>query len=278
VSGGSAVPVVRIGGIPIAAVTYEGFLRIALTAPAAGQRLRVHFCSAHTIVESQGDETLRVALKHGALNVPDGVPLVWLGRSRGFEIERVCGLDALPDVADRGREFGARHFFYGGGQGVADTLAARLAEAYPGLVVAGTETPPFRPLTPEEDAAMVERLNAARPDYVWVGLGSPKQDLWLAEHRAKLDAAALMAVGAAFDIVGGFRPRAPRALQRAGLEWLFRLAHEPRRLARRYTVVNGRFLALAATDFVTRRRLRGATTEPDEMEPAAGQPADRRRT
>ena len=152
-------------------------------------------------------------------------------------MERVTGLDVLPDIADRGRAFGARHFFYGGGDGVAVGLATRLAEAYPGLIVAGTETPPFRPLTPAEDDAMVERLNAARPDYIWVGLGRPKQDHWLAEHRDKLDAPVLMAVGAAFDIVGGYRPQ-HHAGSGVGLEWLFRLIQEPRRLARRYTVVN----------------------------------------
>ena len=151
---------------------------------------------------------------------------------------------------------GARHFFYGGAEGVADQLAARLATRFPGLTVVGCETPPFRALTPGEGAAMVVRLNAARPDFVWVGLGTPKQDLWVAEYRAQLDAAALLAVGAAFDIVGGRRPRAPRRMQRAGLEWLFRLYQEPRRLVRRYTVVNVRFVAIAVTDIARRRRMR----------------------
>ncbi len=272
----TSIPIVRIGDIPVSAVTYEDALRLFLDAPVAGMRLRVHFCTAHTIVESQADDVLRAALQAGGVVVPDGVPLTWVGRARGYRIERVCGLDVLPDVADRGRVDGARHFFYGGGAGVADTLAERLALAYPGLIVAGTETPPYRPLTPEEDTAMVQRINAARPDFVWVGLGTPKQDLWLAEHRDRLDAAALMAVGAAFDIIGGFRPRAPRALQRAGFEWLFRLAQEPRRLARRYTIVNGRFLALAVEDVVTRRRLRGPTTAPDRTGRAEPRADDQR--
>ncbi len=268
------VPTVRMGGIPVAALTYAEFLHVFLDAPVRGWRLRVHFCTAHTIVESQADEKLRRALTNGGLVVPDGVPLTWIGRARGFEIERACGLDVLPDSADRGRERGARHFFYGGGPGVADRLALRLSQRYPGMIVAGTEAPPFRPLTPDEDAAMVARLNAARPDFIWVGLGTPKQDLWLAEHRDRLDAAALMAVGAAFDIVGGYRPRAPRVVQKAGLEWLFRLFQEPRRLAKRYTIVNGRFLALAATDLLTRRRLREPPTVPDGREPAAGRSDD----
>jgi N-acetylglucosaminyldiphosphoundecaprenol N-acetyl-beta-D-mannosaminyltransferase len=250
------VPTVRIGGIPIAALRYEEALTEMLEAPSRGSRLAIHFCTAHTLVEAADDEALRCALIDGNLDVPDGVPLVWVGRARGHRIERVCGLDVLPDIADRGRARGARHFFYGGGEGVAERLAARLSSTYPGLIVAGFETPPFRPLTDDEGTAMVARLNAARPDYVWVGLGTPKQDLWLAEYRDRLDAAALLAVGAAFDIVGGLRPRAPRIMQRGGLEWLFRLYQEPRRLARRYTVINARFIGMALTDIARSRRLR----------------------
>jgi N-acetylglucosaminyldiphosphoundecaprenol N-acetyl-beta-D-mannosaminyltransferase len=251
-----SVPVVRIGGIPITALTYEEALEVFLGAPAAHRRLAVHFCTAHTIVESTADERLRAGLQDGGFDVPDGVPLTWVGRARGHRIERVCGLDVLPDLVDRGRTVGLRHFFYGGDEGAAQQLASRLADRFPGMIVAGTETPPFRPLTDEEDAAMVTRLNAARPDVVWVGLGTPKQDFWLADHRDRLDAALLMAVGAAFDIIGGRRPRAPRIMQEMGLEWLFRLLQEPRRLLRRYTTINARFVAIAATDIVRDRRPR----------------------
>ena len=253
---GGSVPVVRIGGIPITAVTYEEALGIFVGAPAAGRRLAVHFCTAHTIVESTDDERLRTGLLHDAFDVPDGVPLTWVGRVRGHRIERVCGLDVLPDLADRGRTVGLRHFFYGGDEGAAQQLATALTDRFPGMVVAGTETPPFRPLTPEEDEAMIARLNRARPDVVWVGLGTPKQDFWLADHRDRLDAALLMAVGAAFDIVGGRRPRAPRIMQKTGTEWLFRLIQEPRRLLRRYTTVNARFVSLAVRDIVRDRRPR----------------------
>ena len=248
----SSVPVVEIGGIPIATVTYEQALSLFLGARVAGRRLAVHFCTAHTIVESTDDDRLRTALRNEALNVADGVPLVWVGRSRGRRIERVCGLDVLPDVVDRGRADGARHYFYGGAEGTAEHLAARLGERFPGLIVAGIEVPPFRPLTADEDEAMIARVNAAQPDFIWVGLGTPKQDLWLADHRDRLDAAALMAVGAAFDIVGGRRRRAPRVMRRLGLEWLFRLALEPRRLLRRYTIANGRFLGIVLRDAARR--------------------------
>lgn len=254
--GADASSVVDIAGIPIAAVTYEEAISTFLAARANGARLRVHFCTAHTIVESTDRPDLRTALQSGGMVVPDGVPLVWVGRARGYRIERVCGLDVLPDVADRGRALGARHLFYGGGDGVAERLAAELSTRYPGLIVAGCETPPFRALTSDERTAMVARVNAANPDFIWVGLGTPKQDLWLADNRAELDAPAIMAVGAAFDIIGGFRPRSPRLMQRLGLEWLFRLYQEPRRLARRYTIVNVRFVSLAVADLVRDRRLR----------------------
>jgi N-acetylglucosaminyldiphosphoundecaprenol N-acetyl-beta-D-mannosaminyltransferase len=248
------VQIVRIGGIPIAATTYEEALQRFLDAPAADRRLAVHFCTAHTLVEAANDPELRAGLLDHGLNVPDGVPLAWVGRARGYRIERVCGLDVLPDLANRGRAQAARHYFYGGAEGVAEALAARLVDQYPGLIVAGYESPPFRPLTDDEAQDMVRRLNDARPDFIWVGLGTPKQDLWIASYRPHLEAAALMAVGAAFEIVGGRRPRAPLAMQRAGLEWLWRLWQEPRRLARRYTVTNARFVFIAFRDILAARR------------------------
>lgn len=254
--GPSFVPTVRIGGIPIAAVTYEEALALFLDARAADRRLAVHFCTAHTLVEAADNHELRAGLLDNGLDVPDGVPLAWVGRARGYRIERVCGLDVLPNLADRGRAQSARHYFYGGAEGVAEALAARLVEQYPGLIVAGCESPPFRPLTDDEAKDMVRRLNDARPDFVWVGLGTPKQDLWIATYRPHLDAAALMAVGAAFEIVGGRRPRAPLAMQHAGLEWLWRLWQEPRRLAGRYTVTNARFMLIALRDLVAARRRR----------------------
>jgi N-acetylglucosaminyldiphosphoundecaprenol N-acetyl-beta-D-mannosaminyltransferase len=171
----------------------------------------------------------------------------------GREVGRVCGPDLLPLLVDRGREVGARHFFYGGAPGVAEQLAERLAGRYPGMVVAGMHSPPFRPLTPEEDKAEVELINAASPDFVWVGLGSPKQDLWIDGHRNRLDAAVLFAVGAAFDFHAGTLRRAPVWMQRTGTEWFYRLISEPRRLLRRYTVVNTRFVLLLGRQILSRR-------------------------
>jgi N-acetylglucosaminyldiphosphoundecaprenol N-acetyl-beta-D-mannosaminyltransferase len=137
---------------------------------------------------------------------------------------------------------GHRHYFYGGSPRVLDQLVERLTQRHKGMVVAGYRSPPFRPLTAEEDAMDVAAINAARPDFVWVGLGMPKQEKWMASHVGRIQAAALVGVGAAFDFHAGTKPRAPFWMQHSGLEWLFRLATEPRRLARRYLLDNTMFI------------------------------------
>jgi N-acetylglucosaminyldiphosphoundecaprenol N-acetyl-beta-D-mannosaminyltransferase len=246
-------------GVYVDALTFESAVNRLLASPALGERLRVHFCPVSTIMAAQDSLELRDLLNSADLVAPDGMPLAWLHRASGRKSERVSGPDLMPVLLDRGRAIGARHFFYGGADGVADELARRMTARYPGLRVAGTESPPFRPLSPEEDAAAVERINAATPDFVWVGLGSPKQDLWLGTHRDRLHASVLVAVGAAFDIHAGRQRRAPALMQRTGTEWLFRFATEPRRLGRRYTVTNARFLGLIARERFGRlpaRRLR----------------------
>jgi N-acetylglucosaminyldiphosphoundecaprenol N-acetyl-beta-D-mannosaminyltransferase len=244
---------VDILGVQVNPMPFAAILERVLAAPDTGELLALHFATAHSLVEAHDSKALRDALAQGLVE-PDGMPLVWLARRADPAAERVCGPDFMPALIGAGLERGRSHFFYGGGQGVADGLAARFSERYPGLRVAGTLSPPFRPLSAAEDETIVARINAAQPDYVWVGLGAPKQDLWVAEHRSRLDAAALLAVGAAFDFHAGRRRRAPRWMQRSGTEWLFRLVTEPRRLAGRYTRVNARFLALVIRDRMRRRR------------------------
>lgn len=234
-------------GVPINSAPFAEVVGRVLKAPVSGERLSLHFATAHTLVESQENAGLRDALRQG-LTQPDGMPLVWLGRAGGRRVERVCGPDFMPALIEQGISAGRTHFFYGGAPGVPETLAARLSARYPGLRVAGTLSPPFRPLTPEEEEAMIAQINGAAPDYVWVGLGTPKQDLWLAANRPRLNASALIAVGAAFDLLAGRRHRAPIWMQRTGTEWIYRLAMEPRRLGSRYTRVNARFLRLLVAD------------------------------
>lgn len=245
-------PFFELLGVRINSAPFDEVLETVLNAPDAGDRLSLHFVTVHTLVEAYGSDQLRSALNHGLVE-PDGMPLVWLGRRK--RAERVAGPDFMPVLVERGVRYGRSHFFYGGAPGVADQVAAHLSARYPGLRVAGTLSPPFRPLSAEEDEQVTSKINEAQPDYVWVGLGTPKQDLWVADHRPRLAAAALLAVGAAFDLMAGQQRRAPEWMQRTGLEWLYRLEHEPRRLARRYTVVNARFVALVARDRL-RRSLR----------------------
>lgn len=233
----------RVVDVAVNAASFTDVVSRVLAAPVSGERLALHFATAHTIVEAHDDPRLRAALAQGLVE-PDGMPLVWLGRRAGLPVERVCGPDFLPAVVERGTSEDRTHYFFGGAPGVPEALAARLAARFPGMRVAGTMSPPFRSLSADEDDVIVEQINDANPDYVWVGLGAPKQDLWVAEHRSRLRAPALLAVGAAFDFHAGNRRRAPRWMQHTGTEWVYRLVAEPRRLAGRYTRVNARFLRL----------------------------------
>jgi N-acetylglucosaminyldiphosphoundecaprenol N-acetyl-beta-D-mannosaminyltransferase len=186
-------------------------------------------------MEAQQDGELRRILNGAFLNTPDGMPMVWAGRLAGFsEMGRVYGPDLMLEVCDWSRANRVTHFLYGGGPGVAEELKRRLEEKFPGLQVIGTYTPPFRPLTATEEAEVVTRVNAVRPDIVWVGLSTPKQEKFMAQFWQRLDATLMFGVGAAFDIHAGRLRQAPRWMQRSGLEWLFRLGCEPRRLGRRY--------------------------------------------
>jgi N-acetylglucosaminyldiphosphoundecaprenol N-acetyl-beta-D-mannosaminyltransferase len=243
-------------GVDVDAVGFEDALSALLDAPAAGRRLRVHFAALHTIVEAGKDPELRDALNDADLIAPDGMPLVWLGRLAGRRVERVCGPDTMPSLLDRSRERGYSHFFYGGSPDALDALVDAVTARYPGLEVAGAYSPPFRELTDAEVAGVAEMINDVAPDYVWVGLGSPKQDRWLARFRPLLDAPVLLSVGAAFDFGAGRLQRAPGWAQRRGLEWAFRLASEPRRLAWRYAVMGLRFAQLVAVMRLSRQGAR----------------------
>lgn len=215
----------------------------------------VNVCTVHTVMECRREPRLRGIVNAGGLATPDGMPLVWLSALRGHRhVSRVYGPDLMLAVCARSEDRGRRHFFYGGAPGVADRLVCNLKARYPRLAVAGTHAPPYRPPDAPEDRDVLERINAAAPDIVWVGLGTPKQDYWVARHRSLLDAPVLIAVGAAFDFHAGLLPQAPRWMQRSGLEWAFRLAQEPRRLAFRYLVYNPWFVLNVALQLGGLRR------------------------
>ncbi|GAB4436488.1 MAG: WecB/TagA/CpsF family glycosyltransferase [Anaerolineae bacterium] len=212
----------------------------------AGSRHYVSVCTVHTVIECRRSQEMRRAVNSAGLATPDGMPLVWLSRRQSAQpVSRVYGPDLMLALCQASAETGYRHYFLGGAPGVAELLAREMQARFPGLQVAGSYSPPFRPLSPAEDAQLVAQLNQASADIIWVGLGTPKQDLWMAAHRPRLSAAVLIGVGAAFDIHTGRVPQAPRWMQRAGLEWLFRLWQEPGRLWYRYLVYNPLFVALS---------------------------------
>jgi N-acetylglucosaminyldiphosphoundecaprenol N-acetyl-beta-D-mannosaminyltransferase len=199
--------------------------------------------NVHVLMEARHSPLFRTVLDSADLCVPDGIPLVWIGRSRGYPLKhRVYGPDLLLDFCRETNAKGYRHFFYGGAPGVPEALAAKLKYQFPKLEVAGTYSPPFRPLTPEEDARVVEMINRAGADVLWVGLGCPKQECWMHEHREMLCAPVLVGVGQAFDIHADRVRQAPAWMREHGLEWLFRLLAEPRRLWRRYLIYNSEFV------------------------------------
>jgi N-acetylglucosaminyldiphosphoundecaprenol N-acetyl-beta-D-mannosaminyltransferase len=181
------------------------------------------------------DPVFRSDLNGSLLTTPDGMPLVWLGRLLGYRsVDRVYGPDLMLELCAATAGTGQTHFFVGGAPGVAETLGLRLQERFPGLRIAGTASPPFRPLTPDEDAALVAKIANAQPDFLWVGLSLPERERFMARIQPALGATIMIGVGAAFDLLSGRVRQAPRWIQRSGLEWLFRLCLEPRRLAPRY--------------------------------------------
>jgi N-acetylglucosaminyldiphosphoundecaprenol N-acetyl-beta-D-mannosaminyltransferase len=197
----------------------------------------------HGVMESQRDTNLKQIHNDAGLVTPDGMPLVWLSRLKGFRwVERVYGPDLMLALCEQSLVKGYRHYFYGGVKGVAEKLVTRLTRQFSGLQIAGFWSPPFRPLTRDEDEQLIQLINETEPDIVWVGLSTPKQEYWMYQHLGRVSAPVMIGVGAAFDFHAGVKRQAPRWMQRSGLEWSFRLLTEPRRLWRRYLINNPLFL------------------------------------
>ena len=208
-----------------------------------GERHYVCVCPVHSVMECRRSDEVRHIFNDAGMVTPDGMPIVWVVRASGHpHVSRVYGPDLMLALAERTVATGRRHFFYGGGPGVARVLAERLQARFPGLEVAGTHEPPFAPLDELCTDAAAQLIDSSKPDIVWVGISSPKQDRWMACMRTRLRAPVIIGVGAAFDFHSGAVRQAPRWMQRSGLEWAFRLATDPRRLWRRYVVDNPWFL------------------------------------
>jgi N-acetylglucosaminyldiphosphoundecaprenol N-acetyl-beta-D-mannosaminyltransferase len=239
----SRPPRANVLGVGISAITLAEALR--LSDSLLQERGKGYICvtGVHGVTESQHDEALRLILNRSFLCLPDGMPTVWVGRLQGHRaMRRVYGPDYMLAMCGLSATRGWRHFLYGGKRGVADQLKRRLESLMPSISIVGTYTPPFRPLTPEEDSDLVNRINQAQPDIVWVGLSTPKQERFMAQYRERLNTSLLVGVGAAFDIHAGLLADAPNWVKNCGLQWLDRLLKEPSRLWRRYFTNNPRFL------------------------------------
>jgi N-acetylglucosaminyldiphosphoundecaprenol N-acetyl-beta-D-mannosaminyltransferase len=210
----------------------------------------------HSVMEAQHDAKFRGILNSADLVVPDGFPLIWLARRKGFALRRrVYGPELMLRFCAASTAKNYRHFFYGGAPGVAEDLARRFVKLFPGFQVAGTYCPPFRPLTATEDDEAVAAIERSRADIVWVGLGAPKQESWMFSHRERLQAPLLVGVGAAFDFHTGRVRSAPRWVGDHGFEWLFRLAQEPGRLWRRYLIQGSEFVALVLLELLGLKKI-----------------------
>lgn len=220
-----------------------------------GPRRYVCVFAVDSLLKCHDDPRLAAIANSSAMTLCDGMPLVLAGRFLArLDMTRCYGPDFMLAVADAGRAVGLRHYFYGGcDEETLSLLRASFKRRFPGIIDAGGEVPPFHPLSQEERAETAKRINAAAPDVVWVGIGTPKQDFWVSEMRPLLDAPLLAAVGAAFNFHAGKVPQAPLWMRRCCLEWLYRLCVEPRRLWRRYVIGNPRFLFLVLKQLVTRR-------------------------
>ena len=218
---------------------------VAAIAGSVKSRAKGYICvtGVHGVMEAQESPAFRRILNGAFLNTPDGMPMVWLGKLSGHSsMSRVYGPDLMPEVFAWSRDSGCSHFFYGGAPGVAEELKRNMEAKYPGIVVRGCHSPPFRPLNAEEEAAFIATIDRLRPDIIWVGLSTPKQEKFMAEYMPKLNTTLMIGVGAAFDFHAGRTRQAPRWIQRSGFEWLYRLCQEPRRLWKRYLKNNPRFV------------------------------------
>jgi N-acetylglucosaminyldiphosphoundecaprenol N-acetyl-beta-D-mannosaminyltransferase len=251
---GASIKSFPILGTAISAVSMNQTLSLLGNWVNDGRQHYVIFRDVHGLMCARTDRKLQDAQREFDLVLPDGVPLVWIMKWAGIsDVSRVCGIDLLPAVCGYGVRHGWRHYFYGGNPGAAEVLAKKFAEKFPGIRIVGIKTPPFRPLTQKEDNADCAEIRAALPHFLWVCLGTPKQDLWMHEHLGKCGNVIMLGVGGAFDINAGLTARAPQWMQSFGLEWAYRLTREPARLWKRYFTHIPSFVVLAGLEWLTSR-------------------------
>jgi N-acetylglucosaminyldiphosphoundecaprenol N-acetyl-beta-D-mannosaminyltransferase len=258
----AAVPVRtrELAGIPVAVTDYDEVMD-AMDGLVAS-RERGYFCAApvHALMVARNDPEMHDALLRSTMVMPDGMPLVWGVNLLGERLhDRVYGPELMLRYSRRCAERGHRVWLYGGrDQGSLAQLALNLRQHHPGIQVVGGYSPPFRPLTAGEEDAVVEQINEARPDVLWVGIGVPKQEKWMARMRDRVEVPVMCGVGAAFDFHSGRISQAPSWMQERGLEWIYRIVQEPRRLLPRYLWFNPLFVAVLARQLLAERARRPA--------------------
>ena len=234
---------VDVLGVPLSAINYDLAIQQINWWIQNNDHEYVTVTGVHGVMECQRVPELKAIFDDAGLITPDGMPMVWLARKAGFDrVERVYGPTLMLMVSERSVAPGYRHFLYGGNEGVAEELKAEMEKRFPGIQIVGTYCPPFRPLTETEDEEVISMINESEADIVWVGLSTPKQERWMAAHKNRINANVMLGVGAAFDFHTGKVKQAPVWVQNHGLEWLFRLIQEPRRLWKRYLVNNSMFV------------------------------------
>jgi N-acetylglucosaminyldiphosphoundecaprenol N-acetyl-beta-D-mannosaminyltransferase len=239
----SGLPRANVLGVGIHAIDMDETIRRSNLLIDGGRKGYVCVTGVHGIMEAQSDPALRDILNRAYLCVPDGMPTVWVGKLQGHhDMRRVYGPDYMIEMCRRSLRQDYRHFFYGGAPGIAGKLKMKLESRMPWLKVVGTYTPPFGPLSSEQEHELVAMVARQKPDIIWVGLSTPKQERFMAQYLERLDVKLMVGVGAAFDLHAGLRSDAPTWMKQCGLQWLHRLQQEPRRLAPRYLKHNPRFV------------------------------------
>ena len=236
------IPTCNIMGVNIAAINMEWLLDYLNKNIQDLKGDYICVSNVHTTVTSYEDSSYCAVQNGGLMAIPDGGPLSSVGRKRGHEkMARTTGPSLMGEVFQISAEKGYRHYFYGSTEKTLKLLEEKLKENYPGMQIAGMYSPPFRPLTEEEDKKIIEKINETNPDFVWIGLGAPKQEKWMAAHQGQIDGL-MLGVGAGFDYYAGNIDRAPEWMQKHNLEWLYRLIQDPKRLFKRYLVTNTKFI------------------------------------
>lgn len=238
----SQIPTCNIMGVNIVAINMEWLLDYLDKNIDDLHGDYICVSNVHTTVTSFEEPDYCAVQNGGLMAIPDGGPLSTLGRKRGHvNMQRTTGPGLMGEIFDISAEKGYRHYFYGSKEETLDMLEMKLNENYPGIQIAGMYSPPFRPLTEEEDAAVIKMINDTKPDFVWIGLGAPKQEKWMADHQGKIDGL-MLGVGAGFDYYAGNIQRAPKWMQKRNLEWVYRLIQDPKRLFNRYWHTNTKFI------------------------------------